>query len=143
SGEVVAELEDKGHNLDPAAWSPVAGDQRLAFTSELGPFERPAIWGVTRDERRDVEVDLPGGGFPVRWWPDASVLLARHEHEGREQLVRIDVATGAVDPLTGLDGDIDAAAIRPDGSVWYRVSDSVRPPRIVEAGGGDVVVSPD
>jgi dipeptidyl aminopeptidase/acylaminoacyl peptidase len=143
TGDVVADLEEKGHNLDPVAWSPVAGDQRLAFTSELGPFERPAIWDVTRDERRDVEVDLPGGVFPVRWWPDASALLARHEFEGRAQLLRIDVATGAMAPLTGLDGDIDGAGIRPDGAVWYRVSDSVRPPRIVEAGVGDILVSPD
>jgi len=143
TGDVVAELEDKGHNLDPAAWSPVAGDQRLAFTSELGPFERPATWDVARDERRDMEIDLPGGVFPVRWWPDASALLARHEYEGRAQLVRLDVTTGAVTPLTGLDGDIDAAAIRPDGAVWYRVSDSVRAPRIVEAGRDDVLVSPD
>jgi dienelactone hydrolase len=142
TGEVVADLEDKGHNLDPAAWSPVEGDQRLAFTSEVGPFERPAIWDVARDERHDVEVDLPGGVFPVRWF-DATALLARHEYEGRAQLVRIDLVTGAVNALTGLDGDIDAAAIRPDGAVWYRVSDSVRPPRIVEAGGRDVVVSPD
>ncbi len=143
TGEVVAELEDKGHNLDPAAWSPLASDERLAFTSELGPFERPAIWDVSREERRDLEVDLPGGVFPVRWWPDASALLARHESEGRVQLVRIDVATGAVEPLTGLDGSIDDAAIRPDGAVWYHVSDSVHPPRIVEAGRGDVLVSPD
>jgi dienelactone hydrolase len=143
TGDVVAQLDDEGHNLDPAAWSPVPGDQRVVFTSELGAFERPGIWDVSRDERRDLEVDLPSGVIPVAWWPDAAALLARHEHEGRMQLVRIDVASGAVTTLTGLDGDIDGAAIRPDGAVWYRVSDPVRPPRIVEAGRGDVLVSPD
>src|SRR5262245_2091933 len=143
TGEVVGELEDKGRNLDPIAWSPVAGDHRLAFTSELGTFERPAIWDVRTGERRDLDADLPSGVIPVRWWPDATAILARHEHEGRMQLVRIDLATGAATTLTRLDGDIDGADIRPDGSVWYRVSDSVRPPRIMEAGGGDVLVSPD
>ena len=143
TGEVVGELEDKGRNLDPVAWSPVHGDQRLAFTSELGAFERPAIWDVRSGERRDLDIDLPGGVFPVRWWPDAATLLGRHEHEGRAQLVRIDLATGATAALTGLDGDIDGAGIRPDGSVWYRVSDAVRPPRIMQAGGGEVVASPD
>ena len=139
TGEVVGELEDKGRNLDPVAWSPVSGDQRLAFTSELGAFERPAIWDVRSGDRRDLDIDLPGGVFPVRWWPDAAALLGRHEHEGRAQLVRIDLATGATAALTGLDGDIDGAGIRPDGSVWYRVSDAVRPPRIMQAGGGEVV----
>ena len=120
-----------------------SGDQRLAFTSELGAFERPAIWDVRSGERRDLDIDLPGGVFPVRWWPDAAALLGRHEHEGRAQLVRIDLATGATATLTGLDGDIDGAGIRPDGSVWFRVSDAVRPPRIMQAGGGEVVTSPD
>jgi dipeptidyl aminopeptidase/acylaminoacyl peptidase len=143
AGEVVGELEDKGRNLDPVAWSPVSGDQRLAFTSELGAFERPAIWDVRSGERRDLAIDLPGGVFPVRWWADASALLCRHEHEGRAQLVRIDLATGATAALTGLDGDIDGAGIRPDGSVWYRVSDAVRAPRIMQTGGGEVVASPD
>jgi dienelactone hydrolase len=143
TGEVVAELEDKGRNLDPVAWSPVPGDRRLAVTSEIGPFERPAIWDVRSDERRVLELDLPGGVFPVRWWPDASAMLARHEHEGRVQLVRIDLASGAATTVTGLDGDIDGAGIRPDGSVWYRVSDAVGPPRIMQAGGGEVVPSPD
>jgi dipeptidyl aminopeptidase/acylaminoacyl peptidase len=143
TGEVVAGLEDKGRNLDPVAWSPVSGDQRLAFTSELGAFERPAIWDVRDGDRRDLEIDLPSGVFPVRWWGDAAALLCRHEHEGRTQLVRIDTTTGAAATLTGLDGDIDGAGVRPDGSVWYRVSDAVRPPGIMQAGGGEVVASPD
>ena len=64
TGEVVGELEDKGRNLDPVAWSPVSGDQRLAFTSELGAFERPAIWDVRSGERRDLDIDLPERGLP-------------------------------------------------------------------------------
>ena len=143
TGEVVAELEDKGRNLDPVAWSPVPGDARLAVTSEVGAFERPAIWDVRRGGRRDLELDLPGGVFPIRWWPDATALLARHEHEGRDQLVRIDATDATATPLTGLDGEIDGAGIRPDGAVWYRVSDSVNPPTIREVGGAAVVTSPD
>ena len=43
-GTVIATLEDPGSDLDPTAWSPRPGDDRLLFTSELGPSERPAIW---------------------------------------------------------------------------------------------------
>jgi len=76
TGAVRGDLVDAGSNLEPDAWSPVPGDQRLAFTSELGPFERPAIWDVGAGERTDLEVDLPGAVFPIQWWPDASALLS-------------------------------------------------------------------
>jgi len=143
TSETVADLEDKGRNLDPAAWAPVPGDQRLAFTSEQGPFERPAIWDVRSGVRRDLELDLPGGAFPVRWFPDGSSLLVRHEHEGRSQLLRVDVETATVTPLTALEGDIEGAGIRPDGTVWYRITDSVRPGRIVDTNGETMIASPD
>jgi dipeptidyl aminopeptidase/acylaminoacyl peptidase len=143
TSEAVADLEDKGRNLDPAAWAPVPGDQRLAFTSEQGPFERPAIWDVRSGVRRDLELDLPGGAFPVRWFPDGSSLLVRHEHEGRSQLLRVDVETATVTPLTALEGDIEGAGIRPDGTVWYRITDSVRPGRIVDTNGETMIASPD
>ncbi len=143
NGDVVADLEDKGRNLAPVAWSPVAGDHRLAFTSELGAFERPAIWDVASDRRRDLELDVPGGAFPIEWFPDASALLVRHEHEGTAQLLRVDVATQAVTELTGLGGDIEEARIRPDGAVWYSISDSERPTRISDTDGRTVLESPD
>jgi len=41
TGEAVGGLRDDRGSLDPVAWSPV--DPVLAFTSERGPFERPAV----------------------------------------------------------------------------------------------------
>jgi dipeptidyl aminopeptidase/acylaminoacyl peptidase len=143
TGDVVGDLEDKGKNLAPVAWSPTAGDQRLAFASEQGAWERPAIWNVTNGERHDLELDVPGGAFPVAWFPDASSLLVLHESEGTAQLLRVDVETSAITPLTELAGDIEAARIRPDGGVWYSISDSVRPTRILNTEGRTVLESPD
>ena len=143
TGEIAGEIADEGRNLSPVAWSPVAGDQRLAFTSERGRFERPAIWDVATGDRHDVEVDVPGGAFPVEWFSDASSLLVRHEHEGRSRLLAVDVETGASEPLTGLEGDIEGARIRPDGAVWYAVSDSVHPTRILDTHGATILGSPD
>ena len=71
-GETVGEQIDEGSNLDPVAWSPVRGDQRLLFTSERGAFERPALWDLATGERHDLEIDLPGAVIPVGWWPDGS-----------------------------------------------------------------------
>src|SRR5262249_56048380 len=100
---------DGGSRLMGGAWSHSPGDQRLAFTGEGGPFERPAIWDPTTGERRDIEVDLPGAGFPLAWWPDASSLLVRHEHEARAQLYRLDPASGAIEPVVDPQADIDEA----------------------------------
>jgi dienelactone hydrolase len=146
TGDVREDLLDPGRNLMPEAWSPVPGDQRLAFTSELGPFERPAVWDVATGERRDLAVDLPGALFPVGWWPDGSTLLVRHEDEGRSQLFRLDPMGGSPDPIFDPDGDIEeegGAAVRPDGSVWCKSGDASRAPRTVTEGGSEVLPPPE
>lgn len=138
-GAVIADLQDPQAHLDPVAWSPVPGDQRLAFTSERGPFERPAVWDLNSGDRRDLPVNLPGAVIPVDWWPDASALLARHEHEGRDALYRIDAVSGEAHLVAEPDGDIGEAAVRPDGEVWLITSNGERPPRVVSAAGTDVM----
>jgi dienelactone hydrolase len=145
TGAVRGDLVDAGSNLEPDAWSPVPGDQRLAFTSESGPFERPAIWDVDAGERTDLAVDLPGAVFPIQWWPDASALLVRHEHEGRAQLYRLDPSSMAIDLMADPHGDIESeggAAIRPDGSLWLLASDATRAARVVDQDGREVLPSP-
>jgi len=143
TGSTIAEQLDAGRNLDPGPWSPVPGDARLAFTSELGPFERPAIWDVTTDRRTDLELELPGAAFPLDWWPDAERILVLHEHAGRAQLYAVASDGGHVELVADPGGTISAARVRPNGDVWYQVSDSARPPRIVSARDGEVVRSPD
>jgi dipeptidyl aminopeptidase/acylaminoacyl peptidase len=144
SGDALSDLIDPGANLEPDAWSPVPGDQRLAFTSELGRLERPAIWDVATRERRDIVVDLPGAVFPIGWWPDAATMLVRHELEGRAQLYRLDPETGAIDLVADPHADIEeegGAAIRPDGSVWFKTSDAARASRIVSPDGEEILPS--
>jgi dipeptidyl aminopeptidase/acylaminoacyl peptidase len=138
TGALVADLQDPGRNLEAIVWS---RDHRLLFTSELGAFERPAVWDPRANARTDIAVDLPGAVFPVDRFDDDTVL-ARHEFEGRGQLLRLH-ADGAFATLTPLAGDIEGAAIRPDGAVWYRWSDAVNPPAIRDAEGSTVVASPD
>jgi len=136
TGDVVGDLLDEGRHLEPQAWSPTPGDQRLAFTSERAAFERPAIWDPTTGQRRDLAVDLPGAAFPLAWWPDASALLVRHELEGRAQLYRLDLRTGSIELVVDPRGDIEeelGAHVRPDGSVWLKASDAAHVSRIVSA----------
>jgi len=140
-GTVVARLDDPGSNLDPVAWDPRPGSERLLLTSDLGPYERPAIWEPRRNERRDLRVDLPGAAIPLGWWPDGSDILIRHEFEGAFELHRLDPESGETTVIANPRGEIVDAAVRPDGHVWYETSDSVRASRVVSEIGEEVLAS--
>jgi dienelactone hydrolase len=142
TGETVADLVDAGRRLDPRAWSPT--ESILAFVSELGAFERPALWWPMSGDRRDLTVgSLPGAVFPVTWYPDGSTLLVRHEHEGRAQLYRLDVATEDLHLVADPRGDVEESGVRPDGEVWLRASDGESPPRTATEGDREVLPNPD
>ncbi|HSH32710.1 MAG TPA: prolyl oligopeptidase family serine peptidase, partial [Actinomycetota bacterium] len=70
-------------------------------------------------------------------------LLVRHEHEGRSQLVRVDVDNETTDVIADPGGEIDDSAIRPDGQVWFETSSGIDPPRIVDLGGLPVLTIED
>jgi dipeptidyl aminopeptidase/acylaminoacyl peptidase len=112
-------LRDQGRLLHAKCWSPVAGDQRLAFEHELDGDERPGIWDLTTGERTNLATELEGGVFVSDWWPDASALLLLNTFEGRSRLFRYDLATGLLEPVPTEPGFVGKARVRPDGSVWF------------------------
>jgi dipeptidyl aminopeptidase/acylaminoacyl peptidase len=129
-----------GLSLDAMAWSPVPGDQRLAIVHEKDDLERPAIWDVGADDRRDLPLDLPGAVFPIDWWPDASALLLVHCRDGRDELFRHELAGSELVRIPHETGQIHGARVRPDGTVWYSLSQGHRAHRLLDAGGEDLVV---
>ncbi len=134
SGATVADLADPGNTLTPIAWSPTG--HTLAFVSELGSFERPGLWDLDTGARRDLALsDLPGAVFPVTWYDEGDALLVRHEHAGTAQLFKVDTVSEAHELIADPDGDIDDAAIRPDGTVWLKACDAAHPPTIVDTAG--------
>ncbi len=142
TGEVVGEQWDgEGLGLHAEAWSPVAGDQRLAIAHERLDRGRPAIWDLSKGERTDLTVDLPGDVLPLDWWPDASALLVTHVFEGRDELFRLDVATGVLARIPHDAGAVHDARVRPDGDVWMQLSSGGIPPRAVSSGSGREVLS--
>jgi dipeptidyl aminopeptidase/acylaminoacyl peptidase len=157
TGEMAGEQWD-GENLGLTAsgWSPVRGDQRLAFVHEREGVERPGVWNLATGERRDVAVDLPGDVSVAGWWPDASALLLLHEHEGRNELYRLALAGGDGGDGEGEGarpaqperiyhpvGTISGAGVRPDGTVWYQSSSGADPPTTRSAPAAEIVNHPD
>jgi dipeptidyl aminopeptidase/acylaminoacyl peptidase len=140
-GKTIGELWDgPGLGLQSAGWSPVAGDQRLLVIHERADHEQPQIWSPVSGEVRELSIDLPGEVGAADWYPDASALLLEHEHRGRSELYRYDLATDALERLTVEPGTILDAAVRPDGEVWYHWTRSSTPPEVRTV--GQVILRP-
>jgi dienelactone hydrolase len=143
TGGTLVELRDPGLELAGFGFSPVPGDMRMAITREHTGERRPALWDTATGAVVDIAVDLDGLVEPVDWWPDATALLLQQLVEGRHRLHRYDLGTGALEELDTEPGSITAAAVRPDGSVWYRVHAGPHPARLLAVGSPTPLLVPD
>ena len=142
SGATIGEQLDEGMTLLAKCWSPIAGDQRLAFEHERDGEERPGLWDLATGERQDLTVDLEGAVFVHDWWPDASALLLVNRFEGRDRLLRYEVEAGELEPLPTEPGVILKARVRPDGRVWLTHEQGHRQRLLLDDTGAEVI-APD
>ena len=143
TGATVAELRDEGLELSGFAFSPLPGDTRMAITHERTGERRPAIWDARTGAVTDLPLGLAGPVEPVDWWADGSALLLLQLVDGRHHLHRYDLGTGAVTLLETEPGSITAAAVRPDGEVWYRVHNGLHPATLLAAGSTTPLLAPE
>jgi dipeptidyl aminopeptidase/acylaminoacyl peptidase len=139
TGEIRGERRDEGKALVATAWSPVETDHRLAVTHERGDRERPALWNLDDDSWQDLNVSLPGDVLVADWWPDASALLLGHLFEGRHELYRYELATGALTKVETPAGTTEVARVRPDGTVWFLHTDATRTERVLDDRGNEIL----
>jgi dipeptidyl aminopeptidase/acylaminoacyl peptidase len=140
-GRAVSELWDgPGRGLEPVRWSPLAGDQRLLTMHDRRGRSQPLILDAT-SKVDDIELDLPGETF-ADWYPDAKALLIGHEHRGRTELYRYDLATRRLDELPAESGTVIAARPRPDGDVWYQLTSAPIPAATHSLNGAVVLRAP-
>jgi dipeptidyl aminopeptidase/acylaminoacyl peptidase len=139
TGAVVGDLVDSGMSLESKCWSPVVGDARLAFVHERDGDSRPGIWDLATGERRDLHLDLDGEVRVEDWWPDASALLLSNRVEGRDVLLRYELASGEIDRVWTEPGIVMKARVRPDGHVWLVHENAVHPRRALDDTGAQVL----
>jgi pimeloyl-ACP methyl ester carboxylesterase len=142
-GTPVAEIRDAGLELAAFGWSPIRGDNRIAVTHEREGEHRPAIWDPGTGALIDLPAELDGVVAPADWYPDASALLLQQLVEGRHHLHRLDLATGKLTLLDTEPGSMTAAAVRPDGAVWYRVQSGEQPGKLLAVGNPEPLIRPD
>jgi acetyl esterase/lipase len=141
-GKRVAELSHgAGHGLSPSGgWSPVAGDARYLAVHDREDLERPLIFDAKRSTSTEIHLDLPGETF-ADWYPDARSLLIGHDHRGRTELYRYDLASAKLDRLATEHGTVSTARVRRDGEVWYMLDRSSGPAAVRRVGGGVVLAA--
>jgi pimeloyl-ACP methyl ester carboxylesterase len=128
AGDTHGQLWDgPGRGLRAGPWSPVPGDQRLLVTREVDGLNRPAVWSPAADEIVDLAVDLPGDVSCADWFPDARTVLLAQDFRGRTTLHRYDLESAERTSLDTPPGSVERSAVRPNGEVWYRWSDSRTP----------------
>ena len=140
TGATVGEQLDEGMSLRAMCWSPVRGDQRLAYVHERGGEERPGVWNLETGERDDLSLDLDGQVFVNDWWPDGSALLLINLYEGRDRLIRYEVGTGESQAIATEPGVVWKARVRPDGGVWLIHEQGHRQRLVLDDAGVEVLV---
>lgn len=131
TGETVAEVPGgDGVTEVPGPWSRAPGDERLVLHTDRGGTLHPELWEPRAGHRRALLLDLPGEVHVAAWWPDGSALLLVHDHEGRSELWRHEIATGTTTRLPTRGGTVTGARVRDDGAVWYAGSSGDRPSEV-------------
>ncbi len=143
TGATLAHLRWEGIALASHGFSPVPGDARVAISHERDGERRPAIWDVRSGAVTDLPTGLEGDLDVAGWWPDGTALLLLQLVEGRHRLHRHDLADGTTTLLATEPGSITAAAVRPDGEVWYRGHNGEHPAQLRAVGVGDPLLEPD
>jgi dipeptidyl aminopeptidase/acylaminoacyl peptidase len=126
-------------SLASSCWSPVPGDDRLAFRHERDGDLRPGIWDLTTGARTDLALDLAGVLFAADWFPDATALLLVNVVEGRSHLYRYELESGALSPIATEPGYIWKARVRPDGRVWFLHEQGHRRRQVIDDSGREIV----
>ena len=143
TGSVVAELRDEDRALCAFAWSPIAGDPRLAIGHERRGERAPAIWNVETGEVTDLQLPWDRLTEIAGWWPDAKSVLLYELRDGRSYLHRYELETGAIEALPMRAGSLTGARVRPNGDVWYRLQHGEQPGVVLQAGRDEpVLVAP-
>ncbi|HVU14594.1 MAG TPA: prolyl oligopeptidase family serine peptidase, partial [Phototrophicaceae bacterium] len=132
TGERVSELFDNDASVEAGAFSPLAGDQRIAAVSDQSGAKRPLIWNVETGERSDL--DLPGIDGEVyvwAWSADAKRLLLSQIDKAQQQLYVYDIEGKQATKLDHPSGTFSSGYFRPDGEIFVTYTSTRSPASVI------------
>ncbi len=154
-GSVVADISDgPGKGVEPLAFSPVPGDQRLLVQHERRGRGELLVWDVATGTQTELGLTLDGVPLAgevagAEWFPDADAVLVAVDHEARTRLYRLPLASpgdptrpGDLAPLGRTDGSVRSATVRPDGDIWIVWSSAAQPAAVRDLAGFVVLAAP-
>jgi len=132
SGEKLLELADESSRVEPAEFSPVAGDQRLLGMSNRSGATRPLVWDAVKGTRTDLEVKgIEGDVEGMGWSPDAKRVLLRQTHKAVTRLWLYDLDSAKLTKVLHPDGTVAAALFRNSDAIAMSWQDSTTPTQIL------------
>ena len=115
----------------------------MAITHERTGERRPALWDARTGEVAELALDLTGAVEPVGL---VAGRLGAPAPAGRRAGTGSTATTsrsGDVTTLATEPGSITAAAVRPDGAVWYRGHNGEHPARLLAVGSAAPLLEAD
>jgi dipeptidyl aminopeptidase/acylaminoacyl peptidase len=133
SGKHLGELsEETESRIDAIRFAPLAGDLRVACTTNRSGLQRPFIWNPSTGERVDLRVnDLGGEITPVDWSTNGQQLLMWQVYRAVERFYLYDIASGAIAERHFPSGAYNRVYFSPNGEVFAEWQNSTHPQRLI------------
>jgi dienelactone hydrolase len=139
TGQPIGELFEEKQSVEPLAFSPLAGDERILATSNETGMKRPFLWHPRTAERtRFALSSLEGDVEPLDWSEDGRQLLLCQSWQAVQNLPLYDLESAALKPLhvpSGSLGYHDAlgrkAYFGPGDEVFAEWTDATHPSQVI------------
>jgi len=136
SGNQLGELrEETESRVDAVRFAPLAGDLRVACTTNRSGLQRPFTWNPSTGERVDLRVsDLEREIIPVDWSADGQRLLLWQVYQAVERFYLYDIASGAIAELRFPSGAYNRVYFGPNEEVFAEWQNSTHPQQLIALG---------
>jgi dipeptidyl aminopeptidase/acylaminoacyl peptidase len=133
SGKQLGELrEETESRITAIRFAPLAGDFRVACTTNRPGLQRPLIWNPSTGDHVDLCVDdLDGEIIPVDWSADGQQLLLWQVYQAVERFYLYDITSGAITELHFPPGAYNRVYFGPNGEVFAEWQNSMHPQRLI------------
>jgi pimeloyl-ACP methyl ester carboxylesterase len=133
TGKHLGELSEEAEcRIIAIRFAPLAGDFRVACTTNRSGLQRPLIWNPSSGERVELSVhDLAGEITPVDWSADGKQLLLWQVYQAVDQFFLYDIASGAIAKLPLPSGAYNRVYFGPNEEIFAEWQNSTHPQQLI------------